>query len=237
MVLIYILKAIYLQLQIKLINDSFTSIIAKTVTDNLNKKIMKFILGVLILAVIMSCVENENENTFEFNLNNSYKIESTGMEFGISKAFELQNISEFNVILTDSEIGNELTQSCCGSPWDYIINPTTEVQVSFAKNKSELSSGIYTYDRNVEDNDFVISMSNQMMFDLNNNLTSLNSVANSYSSNSEIRIDNAQIELLLGQVTLELNYIIETAENKRIIGSYIGDLKSVNYKFCYADCD
>ena len=100
-----------------------------------------------------------------------------------------------------------------------------------------MRSGIYTYNRNIEDNDFVISISNQMMFDSNNNLTSLNSVANSYSSNSEIKIDNAQIELLLGQVVLELNYIIETLENKRIIGSYIGDLNSFNYDFCYADCD
>ncbi len=60
-----------------------------------------------------------------------------------------------------------------------------------------------------------------MIFDLNNNLTSLNSVANSYLSNSEIRIDNAKIELLLGQMVLELNYIIETVGNKRITGSYI----------------
>jgi hypothetical protein len=100
-----------------------------------------------------------------------------------------------------------------------------------------LRSGIYTYNRNIEDNDFVISISNQMMFDSNNSLTSLNSLANSYSSNSEIRIDNAQIELLLGQVVLKLNYIIETVENNRIIGSYIGDLNSFNYKFCNADCD
>jgi hypothetical protein len=187
----------------------------------------------------MSCDENDtrNENIFEFNLNNSYRIESTGMGFKTSNAFEPQNISEFNVILTDSETGNELTQSCCGSPWDYIVNPTTEVQISFSKNKSELTSGIYTYNRNVEDNDFVISISNQMIFDLNNNLTSLNSVANSYSSNSEIRIDNAQIELLVGQMVLELNYIIETVGNKRIIGSYVGDLKGFNYTFCNADCD
>ena len=75
------------------------------------------------------------------------------------------------------------------------------------------------------------------MFDLNNNLISLNSVANSYSSNSEIKIDNAQIELLFDQVLLELNYIIETVENKRIIGSYIGDLKNFNYKSCDFDCD
>ena len=100
-----------------------------------------------------------------------------------------------------------------------------------------MKSEIYTYNENIEDNDFVISISNQMMFDLNNNLTSFNSMANSYSSNSEIRIDNAQIELLLGRVVLELNYIIETEENKRIIGSYIGNLNSFNYKFCDADCD
>ncbi|WP_027076313.1 hypothetical protein [Maribacter antarcticus] len=202
-------------------------------------KIIKYLLGVAILVAFMSCgkEDNENENIFEFKLNNSYRIESTGVGFGTSNAFEPENISEFNVILTDSEIGNELTQSCCGSPWDYVINPTTEVQISFAKSKSELRSGIYTYNRNVEDNDFVISISNQMIFDRNNNLTSLNSVANSYSSNSEIRIDNAQIELLLGQVVLKLNYIIETVENNRIIGSYIGDLNSFNYKFCNADCD
>jgi hypothetical protein len=69
---------------------------------------------------------------------------------------------------------------------------------------------MYTYNRSLEDNDFVISISNQMMFDLNNNLTSLNSVANSYASNNEIRIDNAQTELLLGEMVLKLNYIIET---------------------------
>ena len=200
---------------------------------------MKYILGVVILLALMSCGSNENgsENIFEFNLNNGYRIESTGMVFETSNALQPQNIPQFNVFLTDSEVGNELTQSCCGSPWDYIINPSTHVLISFTKNKSELSSGIYTYDRNAEENDFVISIINQMMFDFNNNLTFSNSVANSYSSNSEIRIDNAQIELLLGQVVLELNYIIETLENKRIIGSYIGDLNSFNYDFCYADCD
>ena len=200
---------------------------------------MKYILGVVILVAFTSCGkdDNGNENIFEFNLKNSYEIESTGMEFETPNAFEPQNISEFNLILTDSEIGDELTQSCCGSSWDYIINPTTTVQISFTKNKSELSSGIYTYDRNLKDNDFVIRVGNQMMFNLNNDLIYLNSVANSYSSNNEIRIDNAQIELLLGQVTLELNYIIKTVENKRITGSYSGDLKSFNYKFCNADCD
>ena len=200
---------------------------------------MNYILGVVILIAFMSCGkdDNRNENIFEFNLNNNYRIESTGVEFETPNAFEPQNIPEFNIILSDSEIGNELTQPCCGTPWDYLVNPSTEVQISFTKEKSELRSGIYTYNRNIEDNDFVISISNQMMFDSNNNLTSLNSVANSYSSNSEIKIDNAQIELLLGQVVLELNYIIETVENKRIIGSYIGDLNSFNYKFCYADCD
>lgn len=187
----------------------------------------------------MSCGkdDNGNKNIFEFNLNNSYRIESTGIKFGTSNAFEPENISEFNVILTDSEIGNELTQSCCDSPWNCIINPTTQLQISFAKNKSELRSGMYTYNRNLKDNDFVISISNQMMFDTNNNLTSLNNVANSYSSNSEIRIDNAQIELLLGEVVLKLNYIIETVENNRIIGPYVGNLKSFNYNFCNADCD
>tara|TARA_B100000795_G_C22740614_1_gene415179 strand:+ start:578 stop:1180 length:603 start_codon:yes stop_codon:yes gene_type:complete len=200
---------------------------------------MKYILGVVILLAFISCgkEDNGNESIFEFNLNNSYRIENTEMGFETPNAYVPQNIPEFNLLLTDSEIGDELTQSCCGSPWDYIINPTTEVQISFAKNKSELSSGIYTYNRNEADNDFVISISNQMMFDFNNNLTSLNGVANSYSSNSEIRIDNAQIELLLGQVILELNYIIETTENKRIVGSYIGKLASFNYNSCITDCD
>ncbi|MFT7052369.1 MAG: hypothetical protein ACJAZK_002996 [Psychroserpens sp.] len=96
---------------------------------------------------------------------------------------------------------------------------------------------MYTYNRNLEDSDFVISISNQMMFNLNNNLTSLNSVANSYASNNKIRIYNAQVELLLGEMLLKLNYIIETLENNRIIGSYIVDLNSFNYKFCNADCD
>jgi len=200
---------------------------------------MKYILGVVILLALMSCGSNENgsENIFEFNLNNGYRIESTGMVFETSNALQPQNIPQFNVFLTDSEVGNELTQSCCGSPWDYIINPSTRVLISFTKNKSELSSGIYTYDRNAEENDFVISIINQMMFDFNNNLTFSNSVANSYSSNSEIRIDNAQIELLLGQVSLELNYIIETSEKKRIVGTYIGNLKRFNYNFCNVDCD
>ena len=200
---------------------------------------MKFILGVVILLAFMSCDSNENgsENIFEFNLNNGYRIESTGMVFETSNALQPQNTPQFNVFLTDSEVGNELTQSCCGSPWDYIINPTTHVLISFTKNKSELSSGIYRYNRNVEENDFVISIINQMMFDFNNNLNFSNSVANSYSSNSEIRIDNAQIELLFGQVSLELNYIIETAEKKRIVGTYIGNLKSFNYVYCDVGCD
>ena len=197
---------------------------------------MKYILGVVILTALMSCGK-DNENIFEFNLNNSYRIESTGVEFETPEAFEPQNIPEFNIIISDAEIGNELTQPCCGGPWDYLVNPNTQVHISFTKEKSELRSGVYTYNRNIEDNDFVISISNQMMFDLNNSLTSLNSMANSYASNNEIKIDNAQIELLLGQVVLELNYIIETVENKRIIGSYVGDLKSFNYKSCDFDCD
>ncbi|WP_415224653.1 hypothetical protein [Psychroserpens sp.] len=50
------------------------------------------------------------------------------MGFETSNAFEPENISEFNVILTDSEIGNKLTQSCYGSPWKHIIilQPSTD---------------------------------------------------------------------------------------------------------------
>jgi hypothetical protein len=57
------------------------------------------------------------------------------MGFRTPNAFEPENISEFNVILTDSEIGNELTQSCYGSPWKYIINPTTKYRFLLLKIK------------------------------------------------------------------------------------------------------
>ena len=110
------------------------------------------------------------------------------MGFRTSNAFEPENISEFNVILPDYEIRNELTQSCYGSPYNYIINATNQVQISFAKNKSELKSGIYTFNRNAEGNDFVISISNQMIFDLKNNLISLNSLTNIYASNSVMQV-------------------------------------------------
>ena len=62
---------------------------------------MKYILGVVILIAFMSCCkdDNENKNIFEFNLNNSYRIESTGVEFETPDAFEPQNIPEFNIIL------------------------------------------------------------------------------------------------------------------------------------------
>ena len=78
---------------------------------------MKYILGVVILTAFMSCGK-DNENIFDFNLNHSYRIESTGVEFETPNAFEPQNIPKFNIILSDSEIGNELTQPCCGEPWD-----------------------------------------------------------------------------------------------------------------------
>ena len=173
---------------------------------------MKYILGFIILVAFISCGKNDNENEsiFEFNLNNSFRIESTGMVFETSNALQPQNIPQFNVFLTDSEVGNELTQSCCGSPWDYIINPSTHVLISFTKNKSELSSGIYTYDRNAEENDFVISISNQMIFDPNNNLISLNSVANSYSSNSEIKIDKNSIKIMSSKRPEPYDIVTET---------------------------
>lgn len=200
---------------------------------------MKNLFGVIILFSIISCQNDDNgdENIFEFNLNNSYRIESTGLVFETANAFEEINNSEFKLILTDSEIGDELTPPCCFTPWDYIINPTTEVKISFVKSKNELRSGIYTYEKDALENDFVISIKNEMNFDSDNNLVSQEIVANPSFSDNEFTIENAQIELLFGQVILELNYIIELKGQKRIVGSYVGDLSSFTYNYCYADCD
>lgn len=200
---------------------------------------MKNLLGVIILFSLMSCQSDDNgdENIFEFNLNNSYRIESTGTVFETSNAFEEVNIPEFKLILTDSEIGDELTPPCCNTPWDYIINPTTEVKITFFKSKNDLRSGVYTYEKDALDNDFFISVKNEMNFDSDNKLVSQEIVANPSSSDNAYTIENAQIELLFGQVILELNYIIELNGQKRIVGSYIGDLSSFTYNYCYADCD
>ena len=180
---------------------------------------MKKLLGLILLFSMISCKNDDarDENIFEFNLNNSYRIESTGMIFETFNAFEEANNPAFKLILTDSEIGDELTQPCCDTPWDYIINPTTEVKISFVKSKNDLRSGVYEYNRGAVDNDFVISISNAMNFDSNNKLISQESVAIPYFTDQEFSIENAQIELLFGQVIFELNYIIELNERKRIV--------------------
>ena len=54
---------------------------------------MKKLLGLILLFSMISCKNDDarDENIFEFNLNNSYRIESTGMIFETFNAFEEAN--------------------------------------------------------------------------------------------------------------------------------------------------
>ena len=76
-----------------------------------------------------------------------------------------------------------------------------------------------------------------MRFDVNNILTSYNTVATGFVSDETIRIDNAQLEIELKPLTLSVNYLIETDGKKKIAGSFSGLLKNYTYNICESDCD
>ena len=190
----------------------------------------------MLFLAFVSC-KNEDQTIFEFDLSNSYRIESSGESFGTPNAYESQSTNRFHLVLSDAEIGNTLTQPCCGGPWDYLSPPSTEVQISFVKGKSELNSGVYKYARDAEDNDFYITLTNHMRFDVNNILTSYNTVATGFVSDETIRIYNAQLEIVLNPLTVSVNYLIETDGKKKIVGSFSGLLKNYRYNICESDCD
>jgi hypothetical protein len=197
----------------------------------------KILLVFVITFSLLSCNNDGNDNEFQFNLNNRYRIENTGLEFETTGGFERQNNPDFNIILSDAEIDNELNSPCCGGGWDYVVNPSTEVNIVFAVPKNQLTSGVYHYTEDGALNDFSISIINQMTFNSNNSLISTNPVANTYATANEIRIASARLELLLSDDHITINYRIDTADNKRILGSYAGSLQRFNYNYCDADCD
>ena len=190
-------------------------------------------------ALLVSCGQEEdiNENDFQFNLNNSYRIENTRCTYETPNGFGRKNTSEFTVFISDGKIEDELTAPCCNSRWNYDVNPTTKIQIYLKKSNNKLKSGRYKYTKGSDANDFIISVHNEMIFSNDNTLTSLSKVATTQALQNELLIENAQIELLLGHMVVQLHYNIETVDKKRIVGSYTGSLKEFNYNSCYADCD
>ncbi|NRB62954.1 MAG: hypothetical protein HRU40_08015 [Saprospiraceae bacterium] len=195
-------------------------------------------VGVLLL---ISCEETQlvDENVFEFKLNNSYTIVDTNEEYETANGFEALNNNFLNVVLTDGAINEELNVPCCDyKVWDYEINPSTYVSIEFAKKKDELTPGVYTFERNAKDNDFVIRIFNQIVFNEKNELLEYNTVAyNHHTLNEEGIIQKAQLELFFGELSVVLNYSIQTVDNKNITGFFTGPLERFSYNYCYYDCD
>ena len=77
--------------------------------------------GMVFLAFV-SC-KKEDQTIFEFDLSNSYRIESSGESFETPNAYESQSTNRFHLVLSDAEIGNALTQPYYGGPWDYLSPP------------------------------------------------------------------------------------------------------------------
>lgn len=197
-------------------------------------------MALVFSIFLVSCEENDDksENIFQFNLSNSYRIENTGEQFETPNGFGIQDPNPFAMVITDGDIDGELTTPCCNSVWGYKINPSTIVSIVFQESKNDLSSGIYTYNRDSVENDFELRIFNEMHFNDKNELISQQTIAYEHATlNEEGIIQNAQLELLLGEVVVELNYVIETITNERIAGSYLGPLENFTYSFCNADCD
>ena len=142
-----------------------------------------------------------------------------------------------NIYINDGQIGDTLITSC-GS-YNYISNPTTSVKIWFPS--STLEDGLYNYDANASENDFVISIQKNMVFGIDagghpNTILESEWVADPYGMVTNIQ--NAQVKIChINSAMPEIRYAISTTDGDTIKGSYIGNLDKFKYLPIDADCD
>ena len=191
------------------------------------------------LFAFTSCesLTQEDKFTFEFNINDGYAFENSEEINETPNGFEDFSHQQYVLLFSNGQIDEVLETPCCTGPWKgYEIKPSTEVQIRFEKSKNELTSGIYTYEKGDTENDFFITIVEDIIFDENDEMTSNNFIAQG-GSNSETSVENAQLKLTKDALKFEIKYRIETINNKILMGAYSGYLSSFSYNYCEADCD
>ncbi|MDG1841209.1 MAG: hypothetical protein P8I93_02555 [Crocinitomicaceae bacterium] len=208
-----------------------------------------YLFSLFFMVFISSC--NKEKNTppdaylfeFEFDYNNSYYQNSNGQYISTNKGYLMDTMymgdiptPSANIYINDGQIGDTLISSC-GS-LNYLTNPSTSVKIWFPS--STLEDGVYNYDANATENDFVISIQKNMIFGNSgghpNTLLESEWVADPYGMVTNIQ--NAQVKIChINSLIPEIRYAISTIEGDTIKGSYIGSLDKFKYLPIDADCD
>ena len=194
-----------------------------------------------IMWMMVSCSSDEENDRFVFGLDNSYRIESSDVVFESPNGYEAVGSDSYAIVLNDGSIGDELLLPCCNSQWTYDFNPTTEVSITFGMPKGQLQSGVYTHSKDATDNDFNITIINNMRFESpsdNVNTFNYNPIAGDpYRSTSDSKVCYAELKLLMQEDDVAVDYRIETANEMIVVGSFKGKLSSFMYVICNSDCD
>jgi len=186
---------------------------------------------------------------FDFELNNSYQIESSGEIIYTPNAYidqnsdhQIGNSSITHFRLTDGLADDTLNTSC--GNWDYINNPTTNVKIWFPF--TTISDGIYDYNIDSSVNDFGIYIYKDMIFSLNpfnptgdltiiDTMTSVLSWSSNIDSNSvksaKLKVEN------INETTSSVKYVINMIGGEVIKGAYNGNIKKYVFRNIEGDCD
>ncbi len=200
-----------------------------------------------ILLILSSCRKSNSPNylLFDFDLNNSYTIESSFDTILTNKGLLTYSTlsPSASIWLIDGEVTDTLT-TCCGA-WNYVTNPTTKVKIWFPINT--INDGIYEYNADSSINDFSIEIMNDMKFQsiitgdsVNTVLLSertLVSITNPNSQNPN-KVNDAKLKIENSSTSnIKVQFIINTAIGETIKGSYSGNLKEFTFISCDGDCD
>jgi hypothetical protein len=206
------------------------------------KKTLSILL--LFLMLISGCRKTHSPNylLFDFDLNNSYTIESTFDTTLTNKGLLTYSTltPSASIWLIDGEVTDTLT-TCCGA-WNYVTNPSSKVKIWFPN--STINDGIYEYHTDSLTNDFYIDIMNDMKFQPNVlgdtvflNEWTLVSISRPNSQNpnqvidAKLKIENSSTE------NTTVKFIVNTAIGETIKGSYNGNLKEFTFISCDGDCD
>ena len=186
---------------------------------------------------------------FDFELNNSFQIESTGEIISTPNAYVDQNsdhpfvnssITHFRLI--DGLAPDTLNTSC--GIWNYDNNPSTNVKIWFPF--STINDGIYKYYIDSSLNDFGISIDKDMVFSVdpsnptgNSNILQSRVSLLSWSSNINpntvteaiIKVEN------INETISSIKYVINTMGGEVIKGAYNFNIKKYVFKSYEGDCD
>tara|TARA_Y100000385_G_scaffold168422_1_gene174410 strand:- start:1789 stop:2424 length:636 start_codon:yes stop_codon:yes gene_type:complete len=211
---------------------------------------MKFsnLLLLTLSIFVLSCNKEHTQDPdyylFDFDYNNSYYQNSNGQYVSTNKGYlmdtmYLDNVPTptANIYINDGQIGDTLISSC-GS-YNYLSNPSTSVKIWFPS--SSLEDGLYNYDVNSTENDFVISIQKNMVFGPSsggqpNTILESEWLADPFGIVTNIQ--NAQVKIChLNSTIPEIRYAINTIDGDTIKGSYIGSLQKFKYLPIDTDCD